>query len=134
MKRIVEATAAKLAEKKTIRREYNTELEQVITLLLSFSFSCLLYFLSHPLFSPCQESLRLSLAALRSTKARRRRRRTDLNTNLVEMPGLQQKMILSAAPLSDGQVGTITNSGTTGLYISELNAQSILKTGPKNIK
>ena len=72
------------------------------------------------------------MAALRSTKARRRR--TDLNTNLVEMPGLQQKMILSAAPLSDGQVGTITNSGTTGLYISELNAQSILKTGPKNIK
>ena len=36
LERIVEATAAKLAEKKTIRREYNTELEQVITLLLSF--------------------------------------------------------------------------------------------------
>ena len=82
LERILEATAAKLAEKKTIRREYNTELEQVITLLLSFSFSCLLSLPSQTLFSPCQESLRLSVAALRSTKARRRRRMTDLNTNL----------------------------------------------------
>ena len=109
LERILEATTAKLAEKKTIRREYNTELEQVITLLLSFSFC----WLSNTLFSPCQESLRLSVAALRSTKARRRRRMTDLKTSLVEMPGLQQRLILSAAPRSDGQAGTINNSGTS---------------------
>ena len=40
LERIVEATAAKLAEKETIRREYNTELEQVMTSLFTVLLSC----------------------------------------------------------------------------------------------
>ena len=104
LERIVEATAAKLAEKETIRREYNTELEQVMTSL----FTVLLSAVSNPLFSPRQESLRLSVAALRSSKSRRRMTK-DLETSLVEMPGLQQRLILSAAPRSHGQAGTIND-------------------------
>ena len=53
LERIVEATAAKLAEKETIRREYNTELEQVMTSL----FSCLLSAVSLTLCSRHARSL-----------------------------------------------------------------------------